>query len=496
MKTLKRPTPLAIRSFIISFTALISGYLILLSFALRWGNGQLNVRINTSSSRDTLRLKKFNLKIKKQKNNRYVDASISQKQYFELKKAGFNVSLISAPRTAEPSIPRVYRPMDEIESELFNYQLHYPDIVKVEQIGESTTLGLPIWAVKISDHVQKKEDEPRILFTGVHHAREPIGANICLNIIKNLCENYGADSDFTRWVDELEIWFIPLVNPDGYQYILENNLRFPWWRKNLRDNNHDGIFDPLVDGVDLNRNYDYNWDQGGDGKPSSWFYRGSRPFSEKETQAIRDLAMRENFVFGISYHSYGESILFPWGNYYQPPDIELIVDIASEMASRIHRVSGRGGYSVLPLNGRVGQSSIWMYGKLRVLDYIVEVGTQYFPAEENVPFILQENLKGATYLFDRALQAGIRGQVYDAVTRKPLLAEIRVQGYTARYVENRHTDPETGGFYQILNPGSYNIEFRSKGYKSKLVKHVKIERGKSVRLDIPLFKKFYYHNTN
>ena len=347
-------------------------------------------------------------------------------------------------------------------------------------------MGQPIWAIKVSDNVQKREDEPRILFEGVHHAREPIGANICLELAKTLCEKYKTDPQIKNWVDSIEIWLVPVVNPDGYKYIFENDLRFPWWRKNLRDNDGDGVFNPLYDGVDLNRNYGYNWQEGGDGKPGSWFYRGEAPFSENETLAIMNLARRENFAIGISYHSYGESVLFPWGNFKRPPDLDLIVEIAGEMASRIKRESGRGQYSVLPLNGRVGHSSIWMYAEQHVIDYIIEVGTQYFPAEESVPFIIKENLKGAFYLFDRMLETGIKGHVFDTYTKKPLLAEINVKELSADYVKPRMTDKEFGGFHRLLTPGEFTLEIHSQGYFPKTIKNVRVKRGKCTDFEIGL----------
>lgn len=474
------------RTLLLSVFTILSGYLLLIAMSAKRLE-KIDVRIYTPTPLDTLRLKKMKLKTNGVDSKNYIDVSVTENELREIKDNGFEVAMLASVKGAS-SLPPAYRPLNEIEYKINKLKSRYPAIMKVEKVGQSTALKQPIWAVKISDNVSKREDEPRILFAGVHHAREPIGANICLKLMQDLCEGYSRDREIANWVDSIEIWLVPIVNPDGYQYIFENNLRFPWWRKNLRDNDGDGVFNPLYDGVDLNRNYDFNWDQGGDGKPSSWFFRGRTPFSEKETQAIMNLAMRENFAIGISYHSYGESILFPWGNYNRPPDIELIVDIASQMASRISRQSGHGKYSILPLNGRVGQSSIWMYGQLRIIDYIVEVGTEYFPAQENVPFILQENVKGAFYLFDRMLETGIKGHVFDFYTRKPLVAEVEVKEFAADYVRPRVTDQNFGSFYRLLNPGEYTLEVRSEGYRTKLISNIEVEKGKFVDLDIPLLR--------
>lgn len=407
------------------------------------------------------------------------------------------VSTLVTAQTREHSpidIPRSYIPLEEIYNQVFKFKAKYPELIKIEKIGVTTTRKLPIYAVKVSSNARRREDKPRILFMGIHHAREPIGANICLALVKELCSKYKKNKRIEDWVNSLEVWFVPVVNPEGYSFIFENNLSFPWWRKNLRDNDGDGKFDPLIDGVDLNRNYDFNWEQGGESTYGSWFFRGAKPFSENETQAIQKLATRENFVIGISYHSYGESILFPWGNYNRAPDIDLIVDIASKMASQIGRESGYGTYSILPLNGRAGQSSVWMYGALGILDYIVEVGTEYFPAEEKVQSIIKENINGAYFLFDRIFSSGIRGHVFDLHSKMPVVAAIRVRHFTASYVNPRKSDSRFGSFQKLLRPGIYTIEIGADGYYPQLFEEIKVKEGQPVYLRVALVRKEGYTN--
>ena len=472
--------PSRIRTILLSFVALVSSSLFIAGMTTRKAE---------TGARDSLTLKNINLKIRKKGNSLAAGVGVlAMENEHRGISGGFGMALLSVPSKNTP-VPRSYRPIDEVNDELHSLQSKWPDLLSLEKVGVTTALHQPIWAVKVSDNAREREDEPRILFAGVHHAREPIGSKICLEIINQLCEKYGRDDRITHWVDSIEIWFVPIVNPDGYRYVIENKLTFPWWRKNLRDNDGDGVFNPLYDGVDLNRNYEYNWKDGGDGKPGSWFYRGNTPFSELETHAIMNLAVRENFLIGISYHSYGESILFPWGNYKRPPDLELIVDIASGMASKIRKESRHGKYSILPLNGRVGQSSIWMYGELRVIDYIVEVGTEYFPPEESIPFILQENVKGAFYLLDKTLETGVKGHVFDLTTGQPLLAEIEVKEFSSNHVRPRRTEAKYGGFYRLLNPGYFTIEFSSVGYLSKTIRNVKVQNGRFANLEIGLQRK-------
>ncbi len=472
-----------LRATVLSFLALLSGYLLISAVSSKH-DARVSVRIFTPTLTDSLRLKKLRLKAVEEGSG-YIDASVSHSEMHALRSKGFAVTELSRLRR-NPSVPRSYQPLKMIDYQIDRLRQRYPELFHLERIGTSTAYRLPIWGIRISDNASRREDEPRILFVGVHHAREPIGANICLELMDRLLSRYGRDKRITEWVDAMEIWFVPVLNPDGYKYIFEHDLRFPWWRKNLRDNDGDGRFNPLYDGVDLNRNYDYNWIEGGDGKPSSWFFRGSKPFSENETRAIQQLAIRENFVIGISYHSYGESILFPWGNYKRPPDLDLIVDIANEMASRIRRQSGHGNYSILPLNGRVGQSSIWMYGHLKVIDYIVEVGTEYFPADEHVPFIIEENIDGAFYLFDRMLGTGITGHVFDSHTRRPLSAEVSIRRFKADYVNPRKSDAVFGRFYRLLHAGEYTVEVTCKGYRPRSYYRVRVKKGQFVNFEIGL----------
>lgn len=386
------------------------------------------------------------------------------------------------------TVPGAYPHLQVLERQFFDLISAFPHLAHAYQIGQSTSWMQPIWGIRVSSTPDSDKDAPAVLFTGIHHAREPIGAFLCKAILEELLTNYGKSARYTRLLDSLEIWLVPIVNPDGYEYIVQNQLQFPWWRKNLRDNNGDGLFDPLVDGVDLNRNYDFNWDEGGDGNPASWFFRGSSAFSENEIQALRDLAQRENFVMGASYHSYGESVLYPWGNFHRAPDQELIVDIAQRCAGQIGRLSGGGSYNVLPLNGRVGQSSIWMYGELGTIDFIIETGEEYFAAPEDIPRIVKENVRGALFLMERALCGGVTGHVRDRQTGKPIAAEIHVNGCDAAYVKCRRTDVARGRFERLLFPGNYTLEVRAPGYQTETINGVQVHGDRMTVLEIAMMK--------
>jgi hypothetical protein len=139
------------------------------------------------------------------------------------------------------TIDQRYHTFNEVAHELDSIALHYPQITLLDTIGYSTTDSMPIFAMKISDNVEVNEDEPEILYVALHHAEELLGLEVCMYMIDELVTNYQLDSTITYWVDEREIWFVPLLNPEGHSVVMEGIDTT--WRKNKRDNNNNGIFD-------------------------------------------------------------------------------------------------------------------------------------------------------------------------------------------------------------------------------------------------------------
>jgi hypothetical protein len=250
--------------------------------------------------------------------------------------------------------------------------------------------------MKISDNVGTTEDEPRVLYLGCHHAREIITVEIPLYIMYWLTDNYGTDSLATYLVDNREIWIVPLMNPDGREYVEHTGD----WRKNRRDNG-DGTY-----GVDLNRNWGYMWgydDIGSSPNSGSETYRGTGPFSEPETQVIRDLMLNHQFDTAISYHSHGRLILYPWGYTSDPcADNAIFAALGDSMASFNGYAPGPGS-SLYPVNG---DSDDWMYGeqliKDKVFSYTFEVGTEFYPSEAEIIPLCEENLDAGILIAEYA----------------------------------------------------------------------------------------------
>ncbi len=181
----------------------------------------------------------------------------------------------------------VWHTYAETVAEMNLLHTQYPNLTTAPvSIGLSRE-GRSIWAMKISDNPNVDEDEPEVLIDGMHHAREimTVEINLYLRAV-SLRELRDATRPPHSLSTIAKIWFIPLVNVDGFVYNETTNPNGGgMWRKNRR-NNGDGSY-----GVDINRNYPYMWgldDNGSSPTTSSETYRGPSAGSEPETQAYMD----------------------------------------------------------------------------------------------------------------------------------------------------------------------------------------------------------------
>ena len=189
-----------------------------------------------------------------------------------------------------------------------------PSIAKTVSIGQ-TVKGQDIIAMKISKGASTVEDgtKPSVLYASAQHAREWITPEMNRRLMHHIIDSYGTDKKITKLVDKNELWFIPVSNPDGYDFTFEPDQRL--WRKNLRDNNNDGTIAP-GDGVDLNRNYATKWgydNEGSSPNTGSETYRGPSATSEPETKAFDSFAGKMKFKFLVNYHSAAQLLLYGTG---------------------------------------------------------------------------------------------------------------------------------------------------------------------------------------
>jgi hypothetical protein len=269
----------------------------------------------------------------------------------------------------------------------------YPSITTAKVSIGTTIEGRTIWAFKISDNADVDEDEPEILLDGMHHAREPMSLEVQLYYMNWLTQGYGTDPEATFLVDNREIWFIPILNPDGYCY---NETTNPsgggMWRKNRRDN------PGTCEGVDLNRNYPYQWGGvGSSADPCQDTYRGTAGGSEPEIQAYMSFVGARDFIANITFHSVAGLVLIPWSyTMSHTPDDATFRLIGNQMAASNGYDVGQPGEVLYECSGT---TTDWMYGVHDVWSTCVEVdGSGFWPAESEIAGLNAECLWPQIYL--------------------------------------------------------------------------------------------------
>jgi carboxypeptidase T len=272
----------------------------------------------------------------------------------------------------------------EVLAELDEMQSLYPQLITVKApISTYTTAqNRSIYWVKISDNATLDEPEPEALYTSLHHAREPGSLQTLIFYMWYLLENYQTDPTIRALVDQSEIFFIPIVNPDGYAY---NSTNSPTgggnWRKNRR-NNGDGSY-----GVDNNRNYSYHFGETGvSTSPSGDTWPGTAAFSEPENQAIKWFVEQHQFKIAINAHTYSNLLLFPygWQTGIQTPDHDLFVDITDIMVQE-NGFTNQISSALYPASG---DSDDWMYAETsthaKIFAMTPEIGSAFWISQSEI----------------------------------------------------------------------------------------------------------------
>ena len=361
------------------------------------------------------------------KKNNSINVLVNKSEIQNIKEIGFETTTLLEDADAfacelrQSGYLEHFHTFDQMFQEMTEIVASHPEIVKLEDIGDSyeKTIGkggYDIWAMKISDNVNEEENEPEVFFMANMHAREIITPEVILYFMHYLIDNYGTDGYVTHLVNNRQIWLCPTFNPDGHEYVFSGescqNYNDPMlWRKNKRDNNNNGQFDSYGDGVDLNRNFGYLWgldDIGSSPNPSSETYRGTSAFSEPESQAIRDFVINHNFIFTLSFHSYSQLWLYPWGYEHAfTPDHDIFVALADSCVFYNHYAPEIGA-DLYPVNG---DTDDWFYGeqtvKNKIFAFTPEVGSSseavggcwgFYPDTSRIEKQILENQAPMLYL--------------------------------------------------------------------------------------------------
>lgn len=348
---------------------------------------------------------------------------------------------------------------DKVENQLKGLNAQFPDLTRLEQIGVSRE-GRPIWALLVSTTPDRRDgrslEKPSIIFDGMHHAREVMTSEIVMDIGHTLLNaarrrNPTAMGFIERW----NIWIVPMLNVDG------NNMvwtRDNWWRKNtLADNGR-------VFGVDINRNYPYVWNgcRGSSGSPTAQDYRGAGGASEPETQALMRLGQLARPTASLSYHSYGELVLYPFGCDGRFSGESALIDrIGKELAAMLPSENGRGTYTPgtawQVLYAVDGDSMSYMHSEFGALAYTLEVNQEFQPPYSKREPTLQKQRTGWQFFLHRMDKNLLSLKIIDGRTGAPALARIEINTIAHKYGEKGFQTNQGGNFFKVLDPGAYQL---------------------------------------
>ncbi len=292
-----------------------------------------------------------------------------------------------------------YKQYSHVVSFLKEIERRYPQLAKVYVIGHSVE-GKEILAIHLTDQARRSTEKESVLFDSMHHAREIMTPEVTVDIVNYLTQASQRDQRVSKWLSRYNIWVVPMVNPDGNDRVWNTNSM---WRKNTR-----GDY-----GVDINRNYPYDWAAcgGSSGSQYSETYRGAAPASEPETQAILNLAARIKPKFSISYHSYSELVIYPYGcdpKRVPAGDAAIYHQVGKELAEKLVKDSGAAGYKVgtaYDLLYNVDGGSIdWLYATTKTMAFVIEVNSTsagfHPPFSLRDPTVLRQRA-GWQYILDR-----------------------------------------------------------------------------------------------
>jgi hypothetical protein len=376
---------------------LFPGLFVLFSDA--WAQAVMQARIYPVNKAQVEQIFRLQLDIAYVKAGEYIDIVTHQEEFDQLRSQGYDVKIVHEDLVAfyQSRLEAVkdmggYHTYSEVMIALDSMHALYPSITTAKMdIGHSLEDSV-IWAIKISDNPDVDEDEPEVFYNSLIHAREPAGMEVLLYFMWHLLGNYGSDPEATHLVNDRELWFVPVVNPDGYCY---NEYQHPggggMWRKNRR---YCGSGDW---GIDLNRNWGYMWGYDDEGS-SPWCedetYRGDSAFSEPSTQVMRDFYLGRNFVMSLDNHCHGDWLLIPWSyDQIYTPDHSLFVAITESMAVFNGYTPATCWEAMYPVNGG---SIDWEYAELGILGVSPEIGNEedgFWPPPERILPLCQLNLQ-------------------------------------------------------------------------------------------------------
>jgi hypothetical protein len=356
-----------------------------------------------------------------------------------------------------------YHTNAEIAALFAQWQAAYPNYFHYESIGR-TVQNRDLWACKVSDNVMMDEPEIEVKYIANMHGDEVVGKENCLRFIEDLLTQRDTVPDYQELMANFEMWFLPLMNPDGNEAVSRYNAH----------------------GVDLNRDFPDRCDDS----------VNTTVGREPETAVVMNWSAAHNFVISANFHGGALVVNYPWDNncngvvvYAPTPEDCVFVHISRrycEANPRMRRntaflypdtgiTNGADWYEVS------GGMQDWNYTWMGDKDVTIELDADHWPDESRLESLWQENRWSMRYYFLEA-RNGVRGLVTDSTTGDPVRANIMLAAIPyLTYSSALH-----GEYYRILRPGTYSLTFSAAGYASKTVTGVTVVAGTPTVLDVQL----------
>jgi Zinc carboxypeptidase/Immune inhibitor A-like, MAM domain len=259
---------------------------------------------------------------------------------------------------------------DGFEQYMYDLEEANEDILNLEVVGPRTHQDRDIIALRLTDEsTDANGDKPAVLYSSMIHAREWIAGEVNRRLLEWFIKGWREEKpEVVDILQTTELWFVLVQNPDGYQYTFDGDRL---WRKNLRDNDNDGQI-TILDGVDGNRNFAEHWnfdDEGSASIISDETYRGPTSMSEPETKALDAVLARAQPEYHISYHSFGELLLYPFGFQVNTPSADDPIFVAWAGTDKKPAVQGYDpgvGADLYTTNGEQTDYAYSAYGSLAI----------------------------------------------------------------------------------------------------------------------------------
>lgn len=323
-----------------------------------------------------------------------------------------------------PAADADFHDYSELTASLQSLAAQNPDLVHLSSLAK-TKQNRDIWAVRITTDLTIADQKPAVIYMGGHHAREHVSIEVPLLWAQYLITEYRKGNQrVLNLIKSRDIHIIPAVNPDGAEYDI-SGTKYKMWRKN-RSQNTDGTF-----GTDLNRNYGYQWGTGGSSKDTQdETYMGVQPFSEIETQAIKNyIESHANITVLLSVHTFSKLILYPWGYTHDAINITNDRLVHEKMAKTMAQWNGYTPEQSSDLYIASGDTTDWAYGVHKIISFTFELDpddktgmipglgnllkprcesrvtpgcTGFYPGQALINPIFTKNIEPFLYLLDRA----------------------------------------------------------------------------------------------